>query len=178
MKIVWDLGQAKVRDVYETLLQRRKIAYTTVMTMMKILEDKKHLKKNQEERAYVYRPSQPKNQVERGMVREFVDRVFNGSAEPLLGASGGGPQALAERPGRACPCDPEAEMSATLLLHNLVAYSLQLLLIGAMGGVLPAMFRLRSPKARRIYWQVLLVCCLALPVLEPWGATAEDRAGK
>ncbi|MGH9665517.1 MAG: BlaI/MecI/CopY family transcriptional regulator [Bryobacteraceae bacterium] len=84
MKIVWDLGQATVRDVYETLLKRRKIAYTTVMTMMKILEDKKYLKKNQEERAYIYRPSQPKTQVERGLVREFVDRVFNGSAEPLL----------------------------------------------------------------------------------------------
>lgn len=84
MKIVWDLGQATVRDVYERLLERRKIAYTTVMTMMKILEDKKYLKKNQEERAYVYRPAQPKDQVERGMVREFLDRVFNGSAEPLL----------------------------------------------------------------------------------------------
>jgi predicted transcriptional regulator len=54
------------------------------MTMMKILEEKKYLKKTQEDRAYVYRPAKPKNQVIRGMVREFVDRVFNGSAEPLL----------------------------------------------------------------------------------------------
>ena len=84
MKIVWQLEKATVRDVYEALLERRKIAYTTVMTMMKILEQKGHLKKSQEERAYLYQPARPKKQVIRGMVREFVDRVFNGSAEPLL----------------------------------------------------------------------------------------------
>jgi BlaI family penicillinase repressor len=84
MKIVWKLDSATVRDVYEALLERRKIAYTTVMTMMKILEQKKHLKKSQGEKAHVYRPARPKNQVIKSMVREFVDRVFNGSAEPLL----------------------------------------------------------------------------------------------
>ncbi len=84
MKIVWERESATVRDVYETLLLRRKVAYTTVMTMMKILETKKYLKKRQADRAYVYRPAQPKSQVIAGMVREFVNRVFNGSAEPLL----------------------------------------------------------------------------------------------
>ena len=84
MKVVWTRDTATVRDVYETLLERRKIAYTTVMTMMKILENKKYLKRTQEDRAYVYRPVKPQNQVIKGMVREFVDRVFNGSAEPLL----------------------------------------------------------------------------------------------
>jgi BlaI family transcriptional regulator, penicillinase repressor len=84
MKIVWQLERATVRDVYEALLERRKIAYTTVMTMMKILEQKQYLKKTLEDRAYIYCPTRPKNQVIRGMVREFVDRVFNGSAQPLL----------------------------------------------------------------------------------------------
>jgi BlaI family penicillinase repressor len=84
MKIVWAREQATVRDVYEELLKRRKIAYTTVMTMMKILEQKKHLKKSQEDRAYLYRPARPRQQVIGGMVREFLNRVFNGSAEPLL----------------------------------------------------------------------------------------------
>ncbi len=84
MKIVWQRETATVRDVYEELLQRRKVAYTTVMTMMKILEDKKHLKKTQVDRAYVYRPARPQKQVIGAMVRDFVNRVFNGSAEPLL----------------------------------------------------------------------------------------------
>jgi predicted transcriptional regulator len=43
MKIVSDRGCATVRDVYVALLERRKIAYTTVMTMMNVLELKKHL---------------------------------------------------------------------------------------------------------------------------------------
>jgi len=84
MKIVWERDSVTVRDVYEALLERRKVAYTTVMTMMKILEQKQYLKKNQAERAYVYRPAQPKRQVIGAMVRDFVNRVFNGSAEPLL----------------------------------------------------------------------------------------------
>src|SRR5580692_2510870 len=84
MKIVWQSGASTVRDVYESLLERRKIAYTTVMTMMNILEQKGYLKKAQQDRAYVYQATRPQKQVIRGMVREFVDRVFNGSAEPLL----------------------------------------------------------------------------------------------
>ncbi|MGD0223245.1 MAG: BlaI/MecI/CopY family transcriptional regulator [Terriglobia bacterium] len=84
MKVVWELPTATVRDVYEALLRRRKIAYTTVMTMMNILEEKGYLKKQAGEKAHVYRPAQAKAKVIRSMVQEFVERVFNGSAEPLL----------------------------------------------------------------------------------------------
>ena len=84
MKIVWDRENATVRDVYEALLERRKVAYTTVMTMMKILERKKYLRKTLVERSYVYKAAQPQRKVLGAMVREFVNRVFNGSAEPLL----------------------------------------------------------------------------------------------
>jgi len=84
MKLVWQRGAATVRDVYEVLLERRKIAYTTVMTIMKILETKGYLKKRRRDRAFLYRPAHPKNQIIGGMIREFIDRVFNGSAEPLL----------------------------------------------------------------------------------------------
>ena len=84
MKIVWERESSTVRDVYEALLKRRKVAYTTVMTMMKILEQKKYLKRTQLDRAYVYRPAQPKRQVVGAMVRDFINRVFNGATEPLL----------------------------------------------------------------------------------------------
>ena len=84
MKVVWDLDQATVRQVYEVLRQRKQLAYTTVMTMMNILENKGHLNKHREGRAFVYQPSKPRNQVISGMVEEFVDRVFNGSARPLV----------------------------------------------------------------------------------------------
>ena len=84
MKIVWQKGDATVRDVYETLLERRKVAYTSVMPMMKILEEKGHLKRRRADRAYVYRATRPETAVLRSMVREFVDRVFDGSDQPLL----------------------------------------------------------------------------------------------
>jgi BlaI family penicillinase repressor len=84
MKVVWKLDKATVRDVYEQLREKRPIAYTTVMTMMKILEEKGYLKKSRVERAYVYKPSRPRQQVVGAMVRDFVDRVFDGAASGLL----------------------------------------------------------------------------------------------
>jgi BlaI family transcriptional regulator, penicillinase repressor len=84
MKLVWDRGEVTVRDVYEALLEHRRIAYTTVMTTMNILERKGYLKKKAEGRSFTYRPTRPRRQVIRALVRDFVDRVFGGSAEPLL----------------------------------------------------------------------------------------------
>jgi len=84
LKVIWQRGQATVREVYNDLAAQRKIAYTTVLTMMGILEHKGHLKKERGERAYLYRPAQSEVQVKKRMVKEFVDRVFDGSTQPLL----------------------------------------------------------------------------------------------
>ena len=84
MKVVWRKGQATVRDVYEALRQKRTIAYTTVMTMMRILDDKGYLDKELVDRAYVYRPTKARQQVVGAMVKDFVDRVFDGASESLL----------------------------------------------------------------------------------------------
>src|SRR3954452_17647828 len=84
MKVVWRLGDVTVRDVYEELLETRHIAYTTVMTMMNILEAKSYLKKAKSDRAFVYRPARPERAVISSMVREFVNRVFDGAPRALL----------------------------------------------------------------------------------------------
>lgn len=84
MKVIWRLGSVTVRDVYESLRAERTIAYTTVMTMMRILEDKGYLKKSSSERAYIYSPAKPRQQVVGAMVRDFVDRVFDGASGSLL----------------------------------------------------------------------------------------------
>jgi BlaI family transcriptional regulator, penicillinase repressor len=84
MKIVWRLEEATVRDVYETMREKRDVAYTTVMTMMRILEDKGYLKKTMVDRAHLYRPAKPRQQVLGGMVKDFVDRVFDGAPASLL----------------------------------------------------------------------------------------------
>jgi BlaI family transcriptional regulator, penicillinase repressor len=84
MKVVWRLGHATVRDVYHALLENRQIAYTTVMTMMNVLETKGYLKKEKHDRAYRYRPTRLQRTVISSMVREFVNRVFDGAPRPLL----------------------------------------------------------------------------------------------
>ena len=85
MNVVWDRGRVTVRDVYEALRERRQIAYTTVMTMMNILDQKGFLKRTPgEHRAFVYEPARSRQSVMRAMVNEFLDRVFGGSANPLM----------------------------------------------------------------------------------------------
>ena len=85
MKVVWDRGRVTVRDVYEALRAHRQVAYTTVMTTMNILDRKGFLKRIPgEDRAFVYEPARSRQQVMRATVKEFIDRVFGGSANPLM----------------------------------------------------------------------------------------------
>jgi predicted transcriptional regulator len=84
MKVVWRKDEATVRDVHDALNEGRPVAYTTVMTMMRILEGKGYLTKATDEKAHVYRPAKPSQQVIGGMVRDFLDRVFDGASDALL----------------------------------------------------------------------------------------------
>jgi predicted transcriptional regulator len=84
MKVVWRGDEATVRDVYEALRETRPVAYTTVMTMMRILQEKGYLTKATNDRAHVYSPAKPSQQVIGGMVRDFLDRVFDGASDALL----------------------------------------------------------------------------------------------
>ena len=84
MKVVWRTNEATVRDVYEALQETRPVAYTTVMTMMRILQEKGYLTKATNDRAHIYRPAKPSQQVIGGMVRDFLDRVFDGASDALL----------------------------------------------------------------------------------------------
>jgi BlaI family transcriptional regulator, penicillinase repressor len=84
MKVIWRLKDVSVREVYETVRTRRPVAYTTVMTMMSTLETKGYLKRTLDGRAFRYRPALAERRVVRAMVREFVERVFDGASAPLL----------------------------------------------------------------------------------------------
>jgi BlaI family transcriptional regulator, penicillinase repressor len=85
MKIIWTRGEATVRDVYEELRQHRPVAYTTVMTMLGVLEGKQHVEKvASEDRAFMYRPVRPKQELIGEMVSDFVARVFDGSGAGLV----------------------------------------------------------------------------------------------
>ena len=84
MHVVWELGEATVRQVHDVLAARRTVAYTTVMTMLGLLAKKGHLKREESGKAFVYRPAHPKGRVVSRMLDDFVARVFRGSARPLV----------------------------------------------------------------------------------------------
>ncbi|MBK9376015.1 MAG: BlaI/MecI/CopY family transcriptional regulator [Holophagales bacterium] len=84
MHVVWELGDATVKQVHDVLSARRPVAYTTVMTMLGLLAKKGHLKREESGKAFVYRPAHPKGRVVSKMLDDFVARVFHGSARPLV----------------------------------------------------------------------------------------------
>jgi predicted transcriptional regulator len=84
MKVVWRTDETTVRDVYEALREQRPVAYTTVMTMMRILQEKGYLTRVTTEKAHVYRAAKPRQQVVGAMLRDFLDRVFDGASDALL----------------------------------------------------------------------------------------------
>ena len=84
MKIVWAKKQATVRDVYEEMLKRRKIAHSTVLTMLRELERKGLLVHDVDDRTYIYRPTQTRKRITTGILRDLIKRVFDGSAESLI----------------------------------------------------------------------------------------------
>jgi predicted transcriptional regulator len=81
MEVVWAHGEVTVRDACTHL---GALAYTTVMTTMNILESKGFLEKAREDRAFRYTPTRSRQQVVGAMVKDFVNRVFDGAAQPLL----------------------------------------------------------------------------------------------
>ncbi len=84
MKVVWRLGRASVQEVRDEVARQRDLAYTTVLTMLRTLEEKGFLTHEEEDRRYVYRPLVPEAEVSGHMLRDLLDRVFDGSKELLL----------------------------------------------------------------------------------------------
>ena len=54
-------------------------------------------------------------------------------------------------------------MKAELIWSDVLAYSLQVGLLVGIGAAIPALFRIRAPRARLLFWQILLAACIALP---------------
>ena len=84
LKHVWELGEASVADVREKMLEYRDVAYTTVMTIMKNLADKKYLKYREEGRSYIYSAAIDPNDVRFNLIDRLVDKVFEGSPKELV----------------------------------------------------------------------------------------------
>ena len=84
MRVIWKTDQVTVREVYEKLRKERKIAYTTVMTIMNSLARKGLLKQDKKSIAYVYTPVCKDVDVACSIVDTVVKKVLGGSSEPVV----------------------------------------------------------------------------------------------
>ncbi len=84
LAIIWERQRTTVRDVYETLRERRQIAYTTVMTVMNNLVKKGLLSQDRTAIAYVYKPAIPGDEVASTILDSLVQRLFRGRANLAL----------------------------------------------------------------------------------------------
>jgi BlaI family transcriptional regulator, penicillinase repressor len=86
MDVVWDKGSATVQEVADALPRELGLAYNTVLTTLRILEDKGYLrhKKAKEGRAFIYRPAVSREQASRSAVHTLLRRFFGNSAEALV----------------------------------------------------------------------------------------------
>jgi predicted transcriptional regulator len=86
MNVLWDKGAATVAEVSEALPEELGLAYNTVLTTMRILEDKGYVRhtKPKEGRAFVYRPLVEREEASRSAVRHVISRFFRDSPELLV----------------------------------------------------------------------------------------------
>ena len=86
MDILWTLGSGTVAEIAEALPKKLDLAYNTILTMMRILEDKGYVRhtKPKEGRAFIYRPVVSRRQASRSALHHLLGRFFGNSAEALV----------------------------------------------------------------------------------------------
>ena len=84
MDILWTAGRATVNDVIKADRKRPKLAYTTVLTMLRILEDKGYVRHEKEGRAFAYLPLVGREEARHSAVKHLMNRFFDDSPELLL----------------------------------------------------------------------------------------------
>lgn len=83
LQVIWDRGPSTVREVYRTLAKDREVGYSTVLKFMQIMTDKGTLVRDESVRPQIYRASRPRQQTQRGMLRDLAARAFGGSSASL-----------------------------------------------------------------------------------------------
>jgi len=84
MRILWERGESLVSELVAAMPESTPLAYTSVLTTVRILEQKGYVRHRQEGRAFVYRPSVAEHEASRSEVRHVLHRFFGNSPERLL----------------------------------------------------------------------------------------------
>lgn len=81
---VWDLGRATVPQVHERIAAKRKVAYTTIMTIMQNLVKKGYLMVDKSDRTHVYTAKVIPKDVRKSLLANLMDKMFHGSPAALV----------------------------------------------------------------------------------------------
>jgi BlaI family penicillinase repressor len=84
LAVMWRIGPATVRQVYEDICQRRVAQYSTILKFMQIMADKALLLRDEDQRAHVYRAARPREWTQKQLAGHLLERAFSGSAKALL----------------------------------------------------------------------------------------------
>ena len=84
LNVLWERGPSTVREVLESLPTQPRPAYTTVLTMMRLMHEKGYLDRRERGRAHVYQARLREQRVKRGLLRDLVEGAFRGSAEAVV----------------------------------------------------------------------------------------------
>jgi len=84
LRLVWQLEQATVQQVYDLLPTKRNIVYKTVQTLLRRLENTGYLKHKIKGKAHVFFPAVEREDVVKRTVLDFLDRLFGGDPKPLM----------------------------------------------------------------------------------------------
>jgi len=84
MKTLWRLQSASVASVVDALNETRPASYSTVQTILRILETKSYVTHDKVARAFIYRPVVDKRQARRRALRHLISRLFDGSPSLLV----------------------------------------------------------------------------------------------
>jgi BlaI family penicillinase repressor len=84
LRLLWELHEATVQQVCETLPSKRTIGYATVQTLLRRLERKGYIKHRAEGKAHVFYPAVEPDHVIKRSVNDFLERLFGGDPIPLM----------------------------------------------------------------------------------------------
>ena len=84
LAVLWSIGPATVRQVYDVIGRRRTAQYSTILKFMQIMAEKGLVIRNQDQRAHVYAPSKPREWTQQQLAGHLLERAFSGSAKALL----------------------------------------------------------------------------------------------
>lgn len=84
LRVLWQRGPSTVREVYETLNEKRTTGYTTVLKLMQIMTEKQLVRRNEEQRAHVYEARLPQEETQQLLIGDLMERAFDGSAKKLV----------------------------------------------------------------------------------------------